>query len=143
MQFLGTGYDLYLPQDLKFRSLSCDLLMILYPDRISLLLDTKFVTTKHSQLFTREHPNHFGQLEATPIKYLGSHLDTPLKWTRHINKTLNKANTRLFKPSLKHEYTTLLWKKLIRPIILYFGLALVIQILTSCINFITNCSEFH
>jgi hypothetical protein len=63
----------------------------------------------------------------TTVKYLGLHLDTRLNWNTHINKTLNKAYTRLYKlyplinrkSPLKHECTTLLYKSLIRPIITY------------------------
>jgi hypothetical protein len=49
------------------------------------------------------------------ICYLGVHLDEPLNWSTHINKTLNKAYTFKFKQytptnrntPLKHECTTL------------------------------------
>lgn len=61
------------------------------------------------------------------IKYLGVHLDTRLTWSYHINQKLSQGNNRLRqlyplinrKSSLKPECTILLYKTLLRPLVLY------------------------
>lgn len=62
-----------------------------------------------------------------PVKYLGIYLDTRLTWRYHIMKKLNEGHMRLIqlysvmnrKSSLKIECATLLYKSLIRPLVLY------------------------
>lgn len=61
------------------------------------------------------------------IKYLGLYLDKKLSWKLHINKKLNEAHVRLGqlypimnrKSALKPECAILLYKSLIRPLIMY------------------------
>lgn len=62
-----------------------------------------------------------------PVKYLGVYLDTKLTWKYHILKKLNEGHTRLTqlypiinkKSALKASCTTLLYKSLIRPLLMY------------------------
>ena len=61
------------------------------------------------------------------VKYLGVYLDRRLTWRTHINKKLNEAYARLMKlypiinrkSSLKTDYTLLLYKSILRPLLLY------------------------
>lgn len=91
-----------------------------------------------AKIFTLRRPTNSVQLQvntaAVPwnandsaVKYLGMFLDRKLTWGIHINKKLSECYTRLSllyplinrKSKLKITCSTLLYKSLIRPIIMY------------------------
>lgn len=71
------------------------------------------------------------QIEWNPpdqsIKYLGIHLDKKLNWNIHINSKLTQAYSRLSllfplinrKSSLKSKYGILIYKTILRPLVMY------------------------